>query len=603
MADLDLDGLLVEARAHTQAQQPGLDALLAQARRVRPQAQQRRRSLLTISNGLGRDSATIIALLVQGKLEVDGQRVRPQDVDLVVFSDPGSEWGFSTNTAMSGATPGGHPTAQEALGQLLDLVGVPHVTLEKPHASVWLPWLEGKRDLATQLMNERDAGRTDWGVRVVRYAKGDDKGDDKWKAYQLGSKGAKSSWFPGERAAVQAMNERQRQQYETGLIRLDPMDFQAYFTRAMYGWSARNPQPWLQTDWRARAAQTGRPTWRQKAEGGGYHPRPPIMAQREAMGWGTIMKGHACTIGHKIDPIDNLLNDLTIATWGVPTSRPKKHKALDSWNKRVSEGQAEPHRIMIGFAAGEEKRIERGRLLQGKAPWRRAVYPLAEMGIRKEDQGAILRNIRVGGRRFNLDWIKKSGCFLCHYQPEGWFWALRETRPDVFKALVAYERRGNHKNPNWSIKNVRRVTTKRDALPLLAQAGIRAPGQKRFSAERALPGLRKWLNKAGALELLAQVRPEAVEPVLIGELVDQWREANPRATVEQVLAKTYERCGGFNVCADHGHMLGSAARRHRPPTRAQRVQLDAYRWGHITWDQLVSRVGLSRARYLTGQGG
>jgi hypothetical protein len=106
-------------------------------------------------------------------------------------------------------------------------------------------------------------------------------------------------------------------------------------------------------------------------------------------------------------------------------------------------------------------------------------YPLVELGVTKADEDAIL--IRHG-----LSHARKSGCAMCPFQPVGWYWALRETDPAGWAAVVAYERVALARNPRMFI---------------VGQAPI-------------------------------------------GEAVAAWRAKHPRATVEEVLGKTYARCGG-----------------------------------------------------------
>ena len=55
----------------------------------------------------------------------------------------------------------------------------------------------------------------------------------------------------------------------------------------------------------------------------------------------------------------------------------------------------------------------------GRPAYEDPIYPLVDMGIEKADEAAILA-------RHGLDWVRKSGCFMCPFQPVGWFWALRE---------------------------------------------------------------------------------------------------------------------------------------------------------------------------------
>ena len=51
--------------------------------------------LTLLSLGLGRDSMTILALLMEGKCLVNGKRTRLDQIDGVVFSDTGAEWEFT----------------------------------------------------------------------------------------------------------------------------------------------------------------------------------------------------------------------------------------------------------------------------------------------------------------------------------------------------------------------------------------------------------------------------------------------------------------------------------------------------------------------------
>jgi len=467
---LNLDLLLAEAQA---SEVLDLDCLLAQAQGAQQRRWRGEPGLLILSNGLGRDSATIIALLVAGKLKLGGRIVKPSDINVAVFSDPGNEWAFSV---------GEKGSARLVLDRMMDEAGVAHMTLEKPPAEIWEPWLASKRQLATKMIAQGKTGRD--------------------------------------------------------------------FTAAMRRWSRDNPQPWLQTDWQARAQVSGRTALEQKARGGGYHRRPPILAERQAMAWGTSMMGHACTIGHKIDPINALINDLTLVRWGVPLDAPE---GQDSWTRRVQRGEAQPHRIIIGMAADETKRIERA----VDPPWRASVFPLAAMGITKEQERPILAGTKISESALNLDFIKKSGCMLCHYQPVSYFYALRQTSPQSFAAIEAYERRANRKNSKYSIKNVIRVTTKRDALPLLVTAGLDADVQgwivrgRRGEPQARLKRLSKALLRDEALDWLGRVNPQARKPVMIGELVNEWRAANPTAKLDEILDKTYERCGGMNLCSKH----------------------------------------------------
>ena len=51
--------------------------------------------LVILRMGLGRDSMTMLVLLAQGKLVVEGKPRGPDEIDAVVFTDPGHEWSFT----------------------------------------------------------------------------------------------------------------------------------------------------------------------------------------------------------------------------------------------------------------------------------------------------------------------------------------------------------------------------------------------------------------------------------------------------------------------------------------------------------------------------
>lgn len=51
--------------------------------------------LVVLRMGLGRDSMTMLVLLAQGKLVVEGKPRGPSEIDAVVFTDPGHEWAFT----------------------------------------------------------------------------------------------------------------------------------------------------------------------------------------------------------------------------------------------------------------------------------------------------------------------------------------------------------------------------------------------------------------------------------------------------------------------------------------------------------------------------
>ena len=51
--------------------------------------------LVVLRMGLGRDSMTMLVLLAQGKLLIEGKPRGPDEIDAMVFTDPGHEWEFT----------------------------------------------------------------------------------------------------------------------------------------------------------------------------------------------------------------------------------------------------------------------------------------------------------------------------------------------------------------------------------------------------------------------------------------------------------------------------------------------------------------------------
>jgi hypothetical protein len=89
--------------------------------------------LTILSSGLGRDSSTMVCLLLGGKLLAEGRPLRPSDVDAVVFSDTGMEWPFTYRLG-------------ERTRRLLAKAGVPFYVLAKPPARDWRPYSRGLRE-------------------------------------------------------------------------------------------------------------------------------------------------------------------------------------------------------------------------------------------------------------------------------------------------------------------------------------------------------------------------------------------------------------------------------------------------------------------------
>jgi hypothetical protein len=208
-----------------------------------------------------------------------------------------------------------------------------------------------------------------------------------------------------------------------------------------------------------------------KAAEGGYHLRTAIMDDFQSRATVASLGKGDCTDNHKIQPIRRLLNDLSLVRFGLDNTR-------YSW--RVRKGERLPHVTLIGIAADETSRLRPD--VHGPHYVTEA-YPLVDMELAKDDEVPILE-------RWHLGHVRKSGCFLCPYQPAGWFWALRETEPATYERVVEYERIALERNPR------------------MAATGYKQNG----------------------------------EPMTIPQVVERWRANNPDAGVEEVLAKTYTRC-------------------------------------------------------------
>ncbi|MCK6525658.1 hypothetical protein L6R49_30000 [Myxococcota bacterium] len=65
---------------------------------------------------------------------------------------------------------------------------------------------------------------------------------------------------------------------------------------------------------------------------------------------------------------------------------------------------------------------------------------LVELGVSKSDEDTIL--IRHG-----LSHARRSGCAMCPFQPVRWTWALRETDPVGWAAVVPVEHAALVRNP------------------------------------------------------------------------------------------------------------------------------------------------------------
>jgi hypothetical protein len=208
-----------------------------------------------------------------------------------------------------------------------------------------------------------------------------------------------------------------------------------------------------------------------KAECGAYHRRAAIMDDLQSRQTVASLGKGDCTCNHKILPIRRLIQDISLVRFGLNNRQ---------YGHAVRQGERCAHVTIIGIAADETSRLENG----GKGPdYVTEAYPLVDMGIRKDDESDILT-------RMDLDDTRKSGCYMCPFQPPSWWWALSVDHPELYEDAVRYELESLSRNPKMSIG-----------------------GRMRQGVA-----------------------------VTITETVAAWREKNPAATVAAVLDKTYSRC-------------------------------------------------------------
>jgi hypothetical protein len=314
--------------------------------------------VIVVALGLGRDSFTILGLLKDGKLRAEGHRVRPQDVDAIVFSDPGAEWWHSYE-AIADAE------------RLADELGIPFYWLKKPLECDWQRYL----------------------------------------------------------AAVSKQRKRIREQEKPGT------KISAAFGRQWRRWRQDKESLPIEA----------------KADAGFYHLLAPIIEDFAERGRLVQYDDKNCTVNHKIEPIRRFMEDLSIDKFGIGTK---------AWTELVKQGKRAPHLSLVGIAwdehsgnpatkkARDSKRHpfnperhyqdwkQRDHTYKRVAPgpwWVDEAYPLAEGRVTKAGEQPILE-------RHGLGHIRKSGCFMCPFQPIEWYWLLGERArlgdPWAVKALA-----------------------------------------------------------------------------------------------------------------------------------------------------------------------
>jgi len=221
-----------------------------------------------------------------------------------------------------------------------------------------------------------------------------------------------------------------------------------------------------------------------KAASGAYHAsarsgnrRLAIMADLALRATVASLGKGDCTDNHKIQPIRRLLSDLSRVRFGLDNR---------AYGAAVRRGERAPHVCLVGYTAGEQSRVE-GSEGHKSPDYVTERFPLVTMGITKDLEAPILKS-------WGLGHVRKSGCYMCPYQPPSWYWALSVTEPGKYQDVVAYEARALARNPRMNV------------------TGIKAP------------------------------KRDGARPLTLPEVVARWRERNPEATVDAVLDKQYTRC-------------------------------------------------------------
>jgi len=303
--------------------------------------------------------------------------------------------------------------------------------------------------------------------------------------------------------------------------------------------------------WHAQAGATVA----ERAAQGYYHRRLPIRDEYIRYGVIAVTSSASCTDNHKVQPMRRALSDLSVERGGLDN---RAHGAA------VRRGEAQPHRILIGFTADEAHRAA-DPLHVRRPSFERLAFPLLEAGISKLDEDTILW---ASGWDTPSEPVYKSGCYLCPFQPAGWFWVLREQHPDLFALVVEYERVALERHPGMWVLG----TSKRPLPEAVAAWRERNP--------TAMP--EDLLRKEYARGCAANPRQvQLLEPA--GQppgfyLVSRLRRALARADVSSIAAIGARlRAAGFASYAEQAELLVATyqppAQTPEPPSGATQADL------------------------------
>ena len=95
-------------------------------------------------------------------------------------------------------------------------------------------------------------------------------------------------------------------------------------------------------------------------------------------------------------------------------------------------------KMIIGIDAGEAHRVE-------SKPRRYEIFPLVELGIRREECKSIIKKAGLGIPR-------KSGCYICPYQRKRQWIELKKYHPKLWQVAVDLEKGSISKYENFTYK-------------------------------------------------------------------------------------------------------------------------------------------------------
>lgn len=158
-------------------------------------------------------------------------------------------------------------------------------------------------------------------------------------------------------------------------------------------------------------------TREEKAAGGYYHSRAPILEDIASKGALLGATDRSCADNHKMIPLRALVNEISLQRFGLSNTQ---------WGIRVGKALARPHLFLDGLTPEQPPRHRK------HPAYEHPVSPLREMGIFENERKQILA-------RFGFSEIKPSRCYLCRKHSIDHFESLAAEHPDLYRKVRAYE--------------------------------------------------------------------------------------------------------------------------------------------------------------------